>query len=166
LRITRKQRQSPSKFGAEIWSSLADSIPSGENLISTPLKVLIPNVMGPPIAKNSPGAALISWAETVPTLAEWFRDGSFRGCAFINSVGELGGTLSEVVKIGRRHKQEMTTVIASLLPASRQRKQDAQAIALAVDGAIVRAQFDETPDVALKALARLLKSIRPRTIRK
>jgi AcrR family transcriptional regulator len=102
----------------------------------------------------------------VPTLAEWFRNGSFRGCAFINSVGELGGTLSEVVKIGRRHKQEMTTVIASLLPASRQRKQDAQAIALAVDGAIVRAQFDETPDVALKALARLLKSIRPRTIRK
>jgi hypothetical protein len=101
----------------------------------------------------------------VPTLAEWFRDGSFRGCAFINSVGELGGTLSEVVKIGQRHKQEMTTVIASLLPASTQRKQDAQAIALAVDGAIVRAQFDETPDAGLKALARILKSIRPRTIR-
>jgi AcrR family transcriptional regulator len=101
----------------------------------------------------------------VPALAEWFRDGSFRGCAFINSVGELGGTLSEVVKIGRRHKKEMTTVIAGLLPASKQRKQDAEAIALAVDGAIVRAQFDETPDAALKALARILKSIRPRTIR-
>src|SRR6202048_1690706 len=68
----------------------------------------------------------------VPTLAEWFRDGSFRGCAFINSVGELGGTLSEVVKIGRRHKKEMTTVIASLLPASKQPQQDAEAIALSV----------------------------------
>jgi AcrR family transcriptional regulator len=101
----------------------------------------------------------------VPALAEWFRDGSFRGCAFINSVGELGGTLSEVVQIGRRHKKEMTAVIAGLLPASKQRKQDAEAIALAVDGAIVRAQFDETPDAALKALARILKSIRPRTIR-
>jgi len=101
----------------------------------------------------------------VPTLAEWFRDGSFRGCAFINSVGELGGTLSEVVEIGQRHKQEMMTVIASLLPASTQRKLDTQAIALAVDGAIVRAQFDETPDAALKALARVLKSIRPRTNR-
>jgi AcrR family transcriptional regulator len=101
----------------------------------------------------------------VPTLAEWFRDGRFRGCAFINSVGELGGTLSEVVKIGQRHKQEMMTVIASLLPASTQRKQDTEAIALAVDGAIVRAQFDETPDAALKALARVLKSIRPRTAR-
>jgi AcrR family transcriptional regulator len=101
----------------------------------------------------------------VPALAEWFRDGSFRGCAFINSVGELGGTVSEVVKIGQRHKQEMTTVIASLLPASTQRKQDTEAIALAVDGAIVRAQFDDTPDAALKALARVLKSIRPRTTR-
>jgi AcrR family transcriptional regulator len=98
----------------------------------------------------------------VPTLAEWFRDGSFRGCAFINSVGELGGTLPEVVKIGQRHKQEMTTVIASLLPASTRRKQDTQAIALAVDGAIVRAQFDATPNAALKALTRILKSIRPR----
>ena len=95
----------------------------------------------------------------VPTLAEWFRDESFRGCAFINSVGELGGTLSEVVRIARRHKQEMTNAIASLLPVSARRKQDTQAIALAVDGAIVRAQYDETPDAALKALSRLLKSI-------
>ena len=101
----------------------------------------------------------------VPTLAEWFRDESFRGCAFINSVGELGGTLSEVVKIAQRHKQEMTVVIASLLPASTQRKLDTQAIALAVDGAIVRAQFDATPDAALKALARILKSMRPGPIR-
>jgi AcrR family transcriptional regulator len=98
----------------------------------------------------------------VPALAEWFRDGSFRGCAFINSVGELGGTLPEVVQIGRRHKQEMTAVIASLLPASSRRKQDAQAIALAVDGAIVRAQFDATPNVALKGLTRILRSIRRR----
>ena len=101
----------------------------------------------------------------VPTLAEWFRDESFRGCAFINSVAELGGTLSEVVKIARRHKQEMTAVIAGLLPASTQRKRETQAIALAVDGAIVRAQFDETPDAALKALARIVKSIRPRITR-
>jgi AcrR family transcriptional regulator len=101
----------------------------------------------------------------VPTLAEWFRGESFRGCAFINSVGELGGTLSEVVKIAQRHKQEMTTVIASLLPASTHRKQDTQAIALAVDGAIVRAQFDETPDAALKALARILKWRQSRRVR-
>lgn len=94
-----------------------------------------------------------------PTLAEWFRDDGFRGCAFINSVGELGGVLPEVLEITRRHKQEMASVIAGLLPPSRQRQQDAQAIALAVDGAIIRAQFDQAPDAALAALDRILKAL-------
>ena len=92
-----------------------------------------------------------------PALAEWFRDECFRGCAFINSVGELGGILPEVVEITRSHKQEMTLIIAGLLPPSDKRELIAQAIALAVDGAIIRAQFDQTPDEALRALNRFLK---------
>jgi len=95
----------------------------------------------------------------VLSLAEWFRDDSFRGCAFINTIGEMGSALPEVVDIARRHKQEMTAIIASLLPLSGQREQCAQAIALVVDGAIVRAQFDDTPDAALKVLKRILKSL-------
>jgi AcrR family transcriptional regulator len=95
----------------------------------------------------------------VPTLREWFDDGGFRGCAFINSVGELGGVLPEVVEIARRHKGDMTALIGELLPPTRQRARDAQAVALAVDGAIVRAQFDETSDAALKSLDRLIKSL-------
>ncbi len=91
------------------------------------------------------------------TLDEWFHDESFRGCAFINSVGELGSTLPEVIEIARSHKKEMTAAIARLLPPSRQRDQHAQVIALVVDGAIVRAQYDETPDAALKALGKVLK---------
>ena len=93
------------------------------------------------------------------TLAEWFADQNFRGCAFINSVGELGGTLPEVVEITRRHKHEMTDVIMSLLPTSRHRKQDAQALALAVDGAIIRAQYDQTPEAALSSLELIQKSL-------
>ncbi len=58
----------------------------------------------------------------VPALAEWFGDDGYRGCAFINSVGELGDTLPEVMEITRRHKQDMADAIAQLLPASRQRK--------------------------------------------
>ena len=92
-----------------------------------------------------------------PALAEWFHDENFRGCAFINSVGELGSTLPEVVEISRRHKQEMVSAIASLLPPSAQRRHDAQALALAVDGAIIRAQFDQAPGAALSALKRVLK---------
>ncbi len=83
------------------------------------------------------------------TLTEWFSDKNFRGCAFINSVGELGGIIPEVVEISRRHKQEMITVIASLLPPSAKQNQDAQVISLAIDGAIIRAQFERTPDVAI-----------------
>jgi AcrR family transcriptional regulator len=95
----------------------------------------------------------------VPALAEWFRGQNFRGCAFINSVGELGGTLPEVVDIAFRHKQDVADVIASLLPPSPDRQQDAQALAVAVDGAIIRAQFDRSPDTALLALNRLLKAL-------
>jgi len=61
---------------------------------------------------------------------------------------------------GVRH-HEMERAIANLLPPSRQRARDARAIALAVDGAIVHSQFEETPDAALKGLDRLIKALQP-----
>lgn len=95
----------------------------------------------------------------IPALSEWFRDEHFRGCAFINSVGELGGVMPEVIEIARRHKQEMTGAISHLLPPSGRRAKDAQAVALAIDGAVIRAQFNETPGAALSTLERLLKPL-------
>ena len=92
-----------------------------------------------------------------PTLAEWFSNEDFRGCAFINSVAEVGPVLADVVEMTRRHKNNMVTAIAHLLPPSRHRGQDAQAISLAVDGAIVRATFDTSPANALRALERVVK---------
>ncbi len=92
-----------------------------------------------------------------PALRDWFADAGYRGCAFLNSVSELGGALPEVVEIARSHKRAMAAEIEKLLPPSRQRAKDAQLIALAVDGAIVHAQFDPTPDAALKSLERLVK---------
>ncbi|MDB5998796.1 MAG: TetR family transcriptional regulator [Rhizobacter sp.] len=95
----------------------------------------------------------------VPALAEWLAAPTFRGCAFINSVGELGGALPEVVEIARNHKRDMVGAIADLLPASRRRTKDAQAIGVAVDGAIVQAQFEAGAEAALAALGRLVKSL-------
>ena len=95
----------------------------------------------------------------VPALSEWFRDGQYRGCAFINSVGELGGALPDVVELTRSHKQDMTAAIATVLPASRQRSLIAQGVAVAIDGAIVRAQFEPSPKVALSALNRIIKAL-------
>lgn len=106
------------------------------------------------IARHGGGSKAIT-----PALAEWFHDKNFRGCAFINSVGELGGTLPEVVEISRRHKQEVADVIANLLPPTPYRNHDAQALVLAIDGAIIRVQFDQTPDVALSLLEGIQKTL-------
>lgn len=97
----------------------------------------------------------------IPTLAEWFRGEAegllmFRGCAFINSLAELGDSVPEVKEISRQHKQDMTAVIAGLLPDTPQQAQQAAAIALAVDGCIVRAQYEDSPQGALQALADVL----------
>lgn len=109
------------------------------------------------LARHRPGNGS-ALAALVPTVAEWLRDEQFRGCAFLNAVGELGGTLPEVVSICRRHKQEMTATIAKLLPASRQHMRQANAIAIAVDGTIAHAQFEPDAKAPLKALDDLLRS--------
>ena len=88
----------------------------------------------------------------VPALAEWLGDADFRGCAFLNTTAELGATVPAVDAHTRQHKQDMTARIAALLPASARREAHAQLLALAVDGAIVHAQFDGDPQAALQAL--------------
>ncbi|WP_377160504.1 TetR/AcrR family transcriptional regulator [Roseateles sp. UC29_93] len=101
------------------------------------------------------GGATKGAAALVPTMSEWFGGqalGEFRGCAFLNGVGEMGPSLPEVVDVTRRHKQDMTDAIAALLPASRQRKKIAAALSMAVDGAIVQAQYAEDPAPVLKSL--------------
>ena len=88
-------------------------------------------------------------------LEEWFRDPAFRGCAFINSVVEVGASLQGAADTARRHKQEMEQVISELLPPGPQRTARAQAVGVALDGAIVRAQMGDV-DGALSALRGLL----------
>lgn len=96
-----------------------------------------------------------------PALAEWFGREDFRGCAFINSVSELGHTVPEVNAIARRHKQDMTDLLAMLLPPSATQAQDAQALALVVEGAIVRVQLGEPVPAVLASVSRLLTAFAP-----
>lgn len=98
-------------------------------------------------------------AALAPTLKAWFEDKGFRGCAFINVVNEMAEELPAVREISRSHKDDMTQVIASLLPPSRQRKATARALAVAVDGAIVHAQMSPDADEALRAFERLCKAL-------
>jgi len=81
-------------------------------------------------------------APLIGALAEWFADPLFRGCAFINTVAEVGASLPDTVVIAQNHKRDMAEVIATLLKPGSQREAIAQAVAVAVDGAIVRAQME------------------------
>ena len=90
-----------------------------------------------------------------PALAEWLGSEHFRGCAFINSVSELGGTVPEVLEIAQRHKRDMTALLAGLLPVSAHRAQIAQALTLVVEGAIVRVQMGEPVAEVVAAVSRL-----------
>ena len=91
-----------------------------------------------------------------PCLAEWFDSDNFRGCAFINSVVEMSSVIPEVAEISRDHKQDIGDIITALLPKSPHQKEDAVAIVLAIDGAIIRAQFDQSSQPSLALLQRIL----------
>jgi len=85
-----------------------------------------------------PGGGLAPLADA---LGEWFADPAFRGCAFINTVAEVGASLPGAVAQAHRHKQDMTGVIAHLLPTGPRQQAAARSAAVAVDGAIVQAQM-------------------------
>jgi len=95
----------------------------------------------------------------VAALAEWFAAEGWRGCAFINAVGELGATHAPVVALARDHKSGMADAIASLLPGARGRAALSRAIATAVDGAIVRAQCDGEAGPALRSLRDIVDAL-------
>lgn len=98
----------------------------------------------------------------IPALAEWFGNPLFRGCAFINSVVEVGANLEEVMRRSRAHKRDMAQVIAELLPDSDLREDLANAVAIAVDGAIFKAQLETAAageSKALEGLALLIQHL-------
>ncbi|MCV7420484.1 TetR/AcrR family transcriptional regulator [Mycobacterium yunnanensis] len=96
----------------------------------------------------------------VGAIEEWLTADSFRGCAFINSVNELGGDLPQIYDIAARHKTDMVAAIRDTLPPGPHRTRNAQALGVAVDGAIVHAQYARGGAAAVKALATIAASLR------
>jgi AcrR family transcriptional regulator len=72
-------------------------------------------------------------------LGEWFDSADFRGCAFINAFGELGGSSEQVTSIVRRHKQGLLKYLAGLAAEAGARRPSTLAAQLLVlmEGAIV-----------------------------
>lgn len=98
-------------------------------------------------------------AAIVPAVAEWFSNSGYRGCAFLNSVAELGSALPAVMDLTQRHKRDMTAAVTRLMKPVSGRAQVARALALAIDGAIVHAQFQSSPAPALEALTFVLEAV-------
>lgn len=95
----------------------------------------------------------------VSAIEEWLTADSFRGCAFINSVNEIGAELPEVHAITTRHKADMVSAIKATLPPGANRARTAQALGAAIDGAIVQAQYQRDAASAVKALATIASSL-------
>jgi AcrR family transcriptional regulator len=51
-------------------------------------------------------------------LGEWFAEPGFRGCAWINTAGELGAVSPTVAEQARRHKTKFKTYLGQLVSAA------------------------------------------------
>jgi AcrR family transcriptional regulator len=72
-------------------------------------------------------------------LDEWFASADFRGCAFINAFGELGGSSEQVTRIVQRHKRRLRRYLAGLAAEAGARRPSALGAQLLVlmEGAII-----------------------------
>lgn len=95
-------------------------------------------------------------------LAHWFAEPGFRGCMFINSVGELGGTSDDVRRIASVNKVALRDYLAELVTAAGLPPELADQLAILANGAIVAATLyrdgAEAADAARTAAASLMSS--------
>lgn len=86
-------------------------------------------------------------------LGDWFREDDFRGCAFINSFGELGATDPEVASYARQHKESFQHYLADVVKSAGAPDYLAPQLALLAEGAQTTAAIAGTPDAAAHARA-------------
>jgi AcrR family transcriptional regulator len=105
-------------------------------------------------AERRPALALVA-----DVLGEWFAEPTFRGCAFINAVADIGLS-GEALAVAQSHKDELRDCLEAL--ALRAGHVNAGALAdealVIVEGAIVRAHMTGDPaaaEIAGRLLARL-----------
>ncbi|MDY0984148.1 TetR/AcrR family transcriptional regulator [Microbacterium sp. CFBP9023] len=84
-------------------------------------------------------------------LEDWFCTDDFRGCAFINAFGELGGTNPEVAEIVRDHKASFQAYMADLVVAAGAPASLAAQLSILAEGAQSTAAIAADPQVAVQA---------------
>lgn len=86
-------------------------------------------------------------------LAGWFTEDDFRGCAFINSFGELGSSAPGVAEAARSHKDSFQQYVATLAREAGAGPELAPQLVLLAEGAQTTAAILKQPDVAAHARA-------------
>lgn len=84
-------------------------------------------------------------------LDAWFREDGFRGCAFVNSFGELGATMPAVADAAHRHKREFLDYVTDLAVEAGCPPSVGLQIALLAEGAQTTAAIVESPEAATAA---------------
>ncbi|MEU7041038.1 TetR/AcrR family transcriptional regulator [Streptomyces varsoviensis] len=84
-------------------------------------------------------------------LHDWFAGPGFRGCAFLNAVGELGGISPAVVTAARGHKDAFHRYLAELTADAGAPPEAAGHLALLAEGAIATAGVTGSPEPARRA---------------
>ena len=84
-------------------------------------------------------------------LGEWFAEPDFRGCAWINSYGELGGVSSEIADLARAHKTAFRSYLANLVAGAGLRPGLTDELLLLAEGAMVTAGIFGTAEPAVHA---------------
>lgn len=84
-------------------------------------------------------------------LHEWFGDPDFRGCAWINSYGELGAVSPGVVVQARAHKTAFRDYLSGLVADAGLPAVTAEHLCLLAEGAMVTAGIFSTREPAVRA---------------
>jgi len=84
-------------------------------------------------------------------LATWFATDDFRGCAFINAFGELGGTSERVAQAAREHKQSFQTYVDGLVAEIGAPEALARQLVLLAEGAQTTSAITGDPTAAQHA---------------
>lgn len=84
-------------------------------------------------------------------LDAWFREDGFRGCAFINSFGELGATSPGVAAAVREHKESFQQYARDVVREAGLPDDVALQVVLLAEGAQTTAAITQDLDVARQA---------------
>lgn len=101
-------------------------------------------------AGDDPRARLLAVYEF---LESWFSTDDFRGCAFINAFGELGGNTPEIARIVREHKASFQRYMAGLVAEIGASETLAAQLSILAEGAQSTAAIAADPRVAVQARA-------------